>query len=240
MAAIYYEKAHTSAVPTTNTTVPDAELKNCANDPLASTVPSYRITSPSKPQTEQIVNITLQSNGTHSLFYMNNSTFRADYNDPVRFPRSPHVRAMLSAVSYRFCSMPSWARRRFPLSTTSTTLVSILFAVESVTQALTDRPNSIGYQLFHPPDHLQLRRGWRPPGKPFVATFIHPEPSLTLVLPFADAPARPQHVHPRLRHRHLGREIHRQPEQPPAPRRAAPARDVGDRSWVYRRSVRYR
>lgn len=31
----------------------------------------------------QRVKITLQSNGTHDLFYMNNSTFRANYNDPV-------------------------------------------------------------------------------------------------------------------------------------------------------------
>ena len=31
----------------------------------------------------QVVNITYQSNGTNDLFYMNNSTFRADYDDAI-------------------------------------------------------------------------------------------------------------------------------------------------------------
>ncbi|TKA79175.1 hypothetical protein B0A55_03491 [Friedmanniomyces simplex] len=83
VAAIYYQSANTSIVPTTASTVPSSEIETCANDPLSSTVPTFKMTPPSKPHTEQIINITYQSNGTHDLFYMNNSTFRADYNDPV-------------------------------------------------------------------------------------------------------------------------------------------------------------
>ncbi|KAK0308192.1 hypothetical protein LTR82_015646 [Friedmanniomyces endolithicus] len=83
VAAIYYQSANTSVVPTTVSTVPSSEIETCANDPLSSTVPSFKLTPPVKPHTEQIINITFQSNGTHDLFYMNNSTFRADYNDPV-------------------------------------------------------------------------------------------------------------------------------------------------------------
>jgi len=83
VAAIYYQSANSSTVPTTNSTVPASEIENCANDPLSSTVPTYKLTPTSSPHTEQTINITYQSNGTHNLFYMNNSTFRADYNEPV-------------------------------------------------------------------------------------------------------------------------------------------------------------
>ncbi|KAK5741177.1 hypothetical protein LTR17_004117 [Elasticomyces elasticus] len=83
VAAIYYQKANTSDVPTTVSTVPSSEIENCANDALSLTVPTYKMTPPKNPHTVQTVNITYQSNGTHNLFYMNNSTFKANYNDPV-------------------------------------------------------------------------------------------------------------------------------------------------------------
>ena len=83
VAAIYYEKADTSAVPNTNTTVPASEILKCANDDLSLTQPYYAITPTTRPTTSQNINITYQSNGTHNLFFMNNSTFRANYNDPV-------------------------------------------------------------------------------------------------------------------------------------------------------------
>jgi FtsP/CotA-like multicopper oxidase with cupredoxin domain len=83
VAAIYYEKANTSAIPTTTSSVPDSGIELCANDALTSTVPYFSLTPPPKPETTQEVSITYQSNGTHNLFYMNNSTFRADYNDPL-------------------------------------------------------------------------------------------------------------------------------------------------------------
>ncbi|KAK3111597.1 hypothetical protein LTR53_012994 [Teratosphaeriaceae sp. CCFEE 6253] len=83
VAAIYYQKANMSSVPTTVSTVPASEIVNCANDALSSTVPPFKLTPTTKPHTEQTINITYQSNGTHNLFYMNNSTFKADYNEPV-------------------------------------------------------------------------------------------------------------------------------------------------------------
>ena len=83
VAAIYYEHANTSAIPTTTSSVPDSEIELCDNDALTSTVPYFSLTPPPKPETTQEVSITYQSNGTHNLFYMNNSTFRADYNDPL-------------------------------------------------------------------------------------------------------------------------------------------------------------
>lgn len=43
----------------------------------------YSLTPPSHPETQEIINVTFRSNTTHTLWYMNNSTFRADYNDPV-------------------------------------------------------------------------------------------------------------------------------------------------------------
>ncbi|KAF7191904.1 oxidoreductase ptaK [Pseudocercospora fuligena] len=82
VAAIYYEKANETAVPTTKSTVPTSVLTTCNNDPLQSTVPYYSISAPTPDLVEEVA-ITFQSNGTHNLFYMNNSTFRANYNDPV-------------------------------------------------------------------------------------------------------------------------------------------------------------
>ena len=70
-------------MPTTNTTVTQAEILNCDGDSLDLTVPFFKITPDPNPQSVQQVDITYQSNGTHNLFFMNNSTFRADYNDPL-------------------------------------------------------------------------------------------------------------------------------------------------------------
>lgn len=83
VAAIYYQAADNTTVPTTSSTVTDAEIGNCANDALTASVPYYRITPPSQPAVTEEINIQYLSNGTHNLFYVNNSTFRADYNEPV-------------------------------------------------------------------------------------------------------------------------------------------------------------
>ncbi|USW51556.1 Putative multicopper oxidase, type 1, multicopper oxidase, copper-binding, cupredoxin [Septoria linicola] len=82
VAAIYYEKSNSTAVPTTKTDVSLDSIKACHNDALTQTVPYYPIPL-QRPTTVQNIDITFQSNGTHNLFYMNNSTFRANYNDPV-------------------------------------------------------------------------------------------------------------------------------------------------------------
>ncbi|KAF2768406.1 hypothetical protein EJ03DRAFT_375281 [Teratosphaeria nubilosa] len=83
VAAIYYQHANTSEIPLTNSTITEAQINTCANDPLSSTVPAYRMAPPANPETVQRINITYQSNGTNDLFYMNNSTFRGDYNNAI-------------------------------------------------------------------------------------------------------------------------------------------------------------
>ena len=83
VAAIYYQNANTSAIPTTKSAVSDAAINSCSNDPLTAAVPYYRITPDPSPAVTKQIDITFQSNGTHKLWFMNNSTFRANYNDPI-------------------------------------------------------------------------------------------------------------------------------------------------------------
>ena len=83
VAAIYYQEANPLAVPTSTSTVSNGVLTTCENDPLTSTKPYYPIAPPPNPETVQEIDITFGSNGTNYLFYMNNSTFRGDYNNPV-------------------------------------------------------------------------------------------------------------------------------------------------------------
>jgi FtsP/CotA-like multicopper oxidase with cupredoxin domain len=98
VAAIYYQSANTSAIPTTTSSVPQSAIDTCANDPLSQSIPYYTITPDAKPPVTQNLDITYQSNGTHNLWYMNNSTFRGDYNDPV----------LLETNLGRFDYKPEW------------------------------------------------------------------------------------------------------------------------------------
>ncbi|KAF3404574.1 Laccase-2 [Talaromyces pinophilus] len=81
LAAIYYELADTSSTP--NTTGTTWESNNCQNDPRTQTVPYYPLTPP-EPETVQTVTITVGFNATGFIvMFMDNSSFRADYNDPT-------------------------------------------------------------------------------------------------------------------------------------------------------------
>lgn len=60
-----------------------AELAKCSNDALNQTVPFCPIKTSLTPATTETIDITFASNGTDFLWYMNNSSFRGDYNDPV-------------------------------------------------------------------------------------------------------------------------------------------------------------
>jgi FtsP/CotA-like multicopper oxidase with cupredoxin domain len=83
LAAIYYQGANTNAVPTTTSGLTAAQLADCGNDPINKTVAFCPQTpDPSPPVTEDIT-ITFGSNGTNFIWFMNNSSFRGDYNDPV-------------------------------------------------------------------------------------------------------------------------------------------------------------
>ena len=85
LAAIYYEGADVTKLPTTKAT--DATYLStspftCGNDPLSTTVPVYPISAPS-PATTKELDITLSSNGTNMLYEVNQSPFRDNYNDPI-------------------------------------------------------------------------------------------------------------------------------------------------------------
>ncbi|KAH8433918.1 uncharacterized protein LDX57_011554 [Aspergillus melleus] len=99
-AAIYYEKADSSATPTSNSTASLAS-NNCRNEPLSSTVPYYPQTPPSRVSTTETLEITLAQNASGNvLFFVNNVTFRVNYNTPVlllgchgnfSYPESPDL-----------------------------------------------------------------------------------------------------------------------------------------------------
>lgn len=81
LAVIYYEHADDTSIPTTTSSVSAAQIDDCLNDPLSYTKPFYPL-KPTEPDVNQKIRIDFKSNGTHFLFYVNNSTFRVDYNDP--------------------------------------------------------------------------------------------------------------------------------------------------------------
>lgn len=82
LAAIYYDKANTSAVPTSTATPYDDS--KCANDPLEMTTPFYSFASTSNPDVTQDMRITFGPNATgHALFYVNDVSFRANFDHPL-------------------------------------------------------------------------------------------------------------------------------------------------------------
>lgn len=80
-AAIFYEDADRSQVPTTQPG-PNAYNTYCGNDPLSQTVPYYPIAAGDASTTE-VLPIQFNSNGTALLWYIANQTFRVNYNDPI-------------------------------------------------------------------------------------------------------------------------------------------------------------
>ena len=82
LAAIYYEQADTTKVPTTTATPYDDS--QCANDDLKLTVPYYPFPATSNPAVTQEIDITFGPNATgNNLFYMNGVSFRANYDHPI-------------------------------------------------------------------------------------------------------------------------------------------------------------
>lgn len=80
VAVVMYNKASASVLPTST---PQPYTAGCANDPLALTVPTYPI-NPGTPAMTHTINITVGQNSSGSwLWYMNNSSFRTDYNAPT-------------------------------------------------------------------------------------------------------------------------------------------------------------
>ena len=82
LAAIYYEDADTNGFPTSKATTYHDNL--CANDDLNKTIPFFPFPATSKPAFTQELNITFGLNATkYNLFYINNQTFRANYDHRV-------------------------------------------------------------------------------------------------------------------------------------------------------------
>jgi Multicopper oxidase len=81
MAVIYYDNANPNTVPTTNSSISQADIYNCANDPLSETIPLFPISSePNGTLITQEFNIDFINNGTNFLWTMNNVSARIDYN----------------------------------------------------------------------------------------------------------------------------------------------------------------
>lgn len=80
-AAIFYEDADHSQEPTTQPG-PNAYNTDCGNDPLTETVPLYPMAAGDADYTE-LIEFAFRSNGTALLWYMNDISFRIDYNDPL-------------------------------------------------------------------------------------------------------------------------------------------------------------
>ncbi|MCJ1313936.1 hypothetical protein MMC25_007616 [Agyrium rufum] len=82
LAAIYYDKASSSAAPKSSAW-PYIEV-NCNNDPLSKTVPFYPLTPPAKPAVTQNIDVTLGVNASgNALFFMNGESFRGNYDHPI-------------------------------------------------------------------------------------------------------------------------------------------------------------
>ncbi|CAG8957707.1 hypothetical protein HYFRA_00000042 [Hymenoscyphus fraxineus] len=85
--AIVYYGANVPSTPPTTQAWPafiDSVANQCANDPIASTTPIYKITPDPNPPTTQNIAIGFGQNATqHWLWTMNSVSFRANYNQPI-------------------------------------------------------------------------------------------------------------------------------------------------------------
>ncbi|MCJ1354255.1 MAG: hypothetical protein MMC33_004242 [Icmadophila ericetorum] len=81
-AAIYYQNANTSSIPTTTATAYDDS--HCGNDDLSLTTPVFPITPPTTPAVSQTININFGLNTTGFFVWtMNGESFRANYDNPL-------------------------------------------------------------------------------------------------------------------------------------------------------------
>jgi FtsP/CotA-like multicopper oxidase with cupredoxin domain len=82
-AALYYEDADTGALPSSAAT-PYDDSAQLGNDDLELTEPAFALPVVGEPDVTLNITIGVAQNASNvTLFYMNNSSFRADYNDPL-------------------------------------------------------------------------------------------------------------------------------------------------------------
>ncbi|KAF2836031.1 multicopper oxidase [Patellaria atrata CBS 101060] len=122
-AIIYYEDADTTALPTTEAHV-DYNSKFCGNDPLYLTTPLEPLTPTLEPSTTQEIHMKLESNGTHTVWKMNGSSYRANYNDPtlleaklgsLEFPPEANVHNFGANDSVRLVVYNHWTGGSHPM-----------------------------------------------------------------------------------------------------------------------------
>ncbi|EOA90070.1 uncharacterized protein SETTUDRAFT_103216 [Exserohilum turcica Et28A] len=82
LAAVYYEDADTDSIPTSVSDVTQDQLEQCKNDALDLSKPLCKIPL-EEPDHTEVVNFDFRSNGTNFIWFLNNSTYRGDYNDPT-------------------------------------------------------------------------------------------------------------------------------------------------------------
>ncbi|KAH7136085.1 Cupredoxin [Dendryphion nanum] len=82
VAAVYYENADIESIPTTESDVTAEQLASCKNDPLTIGAPLCKIPIEEPAITERI-DFEFRSNGTNFIWFVNNSSYRGDYNQPI-------------------------------------------------------------------------------------------------------------------------------------------------------------
>ncbi|KAF2686030.1 multicopper oxidase [Lentithecium fluviatile CBS 122367] len=82
VAAVYYNDADTESVPATESDVTADQLAACKNDDLTLGIPLCKIPI-EEPSVTQRLDFEFKSNGTNFLWYINNSSYRGDYNAPI-------------------------------------------------------------------------------------------------------------------------------------------------------------
>ncbi|KAI5247379.1 hypothetical protein E4T42_05996 [Aureobasidium subglaciale] len=84
VAAIYYEDADNTTIPTSRSSVTTTQLSYCNNDDLSVTKPFFPIKPDPNPSTTEDLIIEYRTNETDfNLWFVNNVSFRGDYNNPV-------------------------------------------------------------------------------------------------------------------------------------------------------------
>lgn len=106
VAAVYYEGADTDSVPATTSSVTPTQLTTCTGDPLSASVPLCKIPLPAPDHTERVT-FDFRSNGTNFIWFLNNQTYRGDYNQPT----------LLKAKRGETDFKPEWNVYQFPGAT---------------------------------------------------------------------------------------------------------------------------
>jgi FtsP/CotA-like multicopper oxidase with cupredoxin domain len=87
LAGFFYEStngtANINVLPTTNSSLTDAQLSDCGNDDLSLTTAFCVQKVGTTPSVSQQIDMVFGSNGTSFVWNMNNSSYRGDYNNPV-------------------------------------------------------------------------------------------------------------------------------------------------------------